>query len=549
MNSTSGFETIGALAGAGTVNVEDGTTTVTSWNLTVGGGDASGTFTGTIAPVTSTLGFNLIKVGNGTQVLSGVNTMSVGSVVLNGGTLDVETGSAFGTSAVPVTVNAGGTLNLSTGLMALTTGALTVNPGGTVNFGIASATPATATPSATTGYDVENVSGTASLAGNLNLSLVGGFTPTYGGGQTFTLINASSINGTFAGLPNNALVNLGGVYFKIVYTSTTVSLVPLATAPTIVTVTTGQTLNSQILAAAANTILQVSGTFNETISATNVNVLAVEFTGNTTINGFNETTGAVPIIIDAGATLTMGDANNDTYNGTINGAGNLVKVGTGTDTLSGSDGLTGTTSVIGGVLSASAANAFPNGPFVVTGTLQLNGFNETIGSLIGAGVVDDNNANAVTLTTAGASGTTTFTGTIIPGTTVGVLNLVKTGGNTQILTGTDTYTGTTSVLSDTLQIGIGAAAGTLGTGGVSISTGGTLAFDRSDAGLAIANVISGAGTMLFMGQGARQVPATTSPAPTRRSPGTSTRSRPGPPQEPTACVSRWASRARWDYRR
>src|SRR5262249_48803842 len=59
-----------------------GTTT-----LTIGNGDANGTFAGNIASGTGTI--NLVKTGLGTETLGGVNTYT-GTTMVNGGTLVVE---------------------------------------------------------------------------------------------------------------------------------------------------------------------------------------------------------------------------------------------------------------------------------------------------------------------------------------------------------------------------------------------------------------------------------------------------------------------------
>ncbi len=79
-NLVSFSDTIGALTGAGTVNASSGTPT-----LTVGGGDASGTFSGIIQNSGGTM--SVAKTGNGTQVLSGVNTYG-GTTTINGGFLN-----------------------------------------------------------------------------------------------------------------------------------------------------------------------------------------------------------------------------------------------------------------------------------------------------------------------------------------------------------------------------------------------------------------------------------------------------------------------------
>jgi autotransporter-associated beta strand protein len=79
-------------------------------------------------------------------------------------------------------------------------------------------------------------------------------------------------------------------------------------------------------------------------------------------------------------------------------------------------------------------------------TFDIGGSNQTIGSL--AGVAGSSVVlGSGTLTTGGNNGNTSFAGTIS-----GAGNLVKTGNGTFILTGTNTYSGTTNVNVGTLQV-------------------------------------------------------------------------------------------------
>ena len=77
-------------------------------------------------------------------------------------------------------------------------------------------------------------------------------------------------------------------------------------------------------------------------------------------------------------------------------------------------------------------------------TLKLNGNNNTIASLTGAGAVENDNASAATLT-AGDASDTIFSGALQDGAGGGALSLIKTGAGTLILEDAQTYTGTTTV--------------------------------------------------------------------------------------------------------
>lgn len=70
-------------------------------------------------------------------------------------------------------------------------------------------------------YDRTEVRGAAAL-NNSALNVTLGATPPLG--STFTILTASSLTGTFAGLPNGAVFSSGGSAFQITYTSTAVLL-------------------------------------------------------------------------------------------------------------------------------------------------------------------------------------------------------------------------------------------------------------------------------------------------------------------------------------
>src|SRR5262249_55594674 len=154
-------------------------------------------------------------------ILTGVHT-DEGETIVQGGTLLVDG------SIGAVTVEAGATLGGSG-----TTGPVTLSPGASLDPGgpqpgIQRVRDLAFSPSASyvvqldgpdpgSGYDQLDVTGTVSLDdATLNASL--GFSPE--AGQRFVIINndgTDPVSGTFGGLPQGAVVQIGGVPFHVYY--------------------------------------------------------------------------------------------------------------------------------------------------------------------------------------------------------------------------------------------------------------------------------------------------------------------------------------------
>ncbi|MEY2490925.1 MAG: hypothetical protein QOC70_2867 [Verrucomicrobiota bacterium] len=100
-----------------------------------------------------------------------------------------------------------------------------------------------------TGYDQLQVSGAASITGNLQVRLVNGFTPIVG--QTYRIVNAGSLSGGFSSItqPSQAGISVsndgGGVTVTI---TSVVAGAPVISSPTTVAATQGQAFSYQITA-------------------------------------------------------------------------------------------------------------------------------------------------------------------------------------------------------------------------------------------------------------------------------------------------------------
>jgi autotransporter-associated beta strand protein len=131
----------------------------------------------------------------------------------------------------------------------------------------------------------------------------------------------------------------------------------------------------------------------------------------------------------------------------LSGQGGLTKAGAGTLTLLAANSYLGGTAVSAGALQAGAANVFaPTSGFMVASgaTLDLHGFNQTIGSLAGAGSVT---LGSATLTTGNNNAYATFSGSI-----GGTGGLIKTGIGALTLLGTNNYSGATTISAGTLEV-------------------------------------------------------------------------------------------------
>jgi autotransporter-associated beta strand protein len=90
------------------------------------------------------------------------------------------------------------------------------------------------------------------------------------------------------------------------------------------------------------------------------------------------------------------------------------------------------------------------------GTLDLNGVSQQIASLNDAtpgsgGTVINSNTSTTTVLTLSPTGSATFSGSIVGG-TLGTISLVMNGPGTQVLSGTNTYLGGTTVENGTLVV-------------------------------------------------------------------------------------------------
>ncbi|WP_411826985.1 autotransporter-associated beta strand repeat-containing protein [Luteolibacter sp. AS25] len=406
---TGSDETIGSISGAGDINLEDNTLTT--------GGDGTST---TVSGVISGAGGGLTKAGAGTLTLSGSNTYT-GATTINAGTLTASNSTALGNNSA-VTVSGGGTLNLTTDL---SIGSLAGSGAVTMNAN-----------TLTAGGDNTSTSFSGIISG------IGGFTKTGSGSLTLSGANTYTgetiVSGGTLVLGNAGAAGVGG-NLRVTGNST-LDLGSLSINKFSIIVQNGTVENGTLNASGA---IQTGGA---AIGATIDAVIAgtgylSNFGGTTTLSAVNTYTGAT-VVDDGTVSITSTGSILTTSGITING-GTLSVDGAGGNAIADTMAITNNTS----------------------GSFTLTGSDETIGSISGAG---DINLEDNTLTTGGDGTSTTVSG-VISGAGGG---LTKAGAGTLTLSGSNTYTGATTINTGTLTASNSTALGN--NSAVTVSGGGTL---------------------------------------------------------------------------
>ena len=484
--STGAGITVGA--GGGVINTNGNA--VTYANSTIGGAGAL-----TIEDTNGTPGSLMISGANsysgGTTISSGklIVTNSTGSatgsgnVALNGGTL-----AGSGIIAGTVTLG-GGILAPGAAGTTLTVGGLTYNSG-TFSFTFNGTNPSSEVSATNITF---NAVPTLSYAGVSTLS----------NGEVFTLLTSTNPIGnindvlgitqsvgrlslnTAQGAGNTVVVDVTGNPANLVWAGGATGLGLTGTPGD------GSTWNNtqnnsgnnwnnngayDYFYEADNVTFNDTGAPNHTVTLTTVNSpgSVTINTGSTYIfNGSGSIAGSGALTI-TGGTLDLGTAN--TYSGGTN-----INAGT--------------------TLQEEVSSALPStGTVTLSGTLDLNGNNQSIASLAGTGTIEGSAVTTGTLTFSNSS-SLAFGGSI-GATSANNLNLNVSGGGTVTLSGTNTYAGTTTVSSGALIASSNSALGnsTSSTGGLVMSSNGIV--DFTSATPSIAALTGSSGNSIVLGNAA-----------------------------------------------
>ena len=244
---------------------------------------------------------------------------------------------------------------------------------------------------------------------------------------------------------NNASLNIsnGTVYAYNVQLGNTVLNADGSTGPTY-----NGTLNLTGGMLIAQQIVLGGGTYGAWNTGGSMN-----WSGNATIQALANFTINVPTTLGAGGGTLDSNGFSGTFSGNISGNGSLTKIGAGTVTLSGTNTYTGGTTINAGEISISSDNNIggPSSPITFNGgLLQITGLvnttfdTHTVNWSSFNGGFDLSNKSSVLTISQNISGTGSFM--------VG-------GAGTVVLTGTNTYTGGTTLLGGELSIPTDASIG------------------------------------------------------------------------------------------
>ena len=506
-------DTVAGIEGAG--NINGGALTGATATLTVSGNTTP--FSGVIGDGASGGKLALNKVGSGTLTLSGLNTYT-GATSVNAGTLLLSEGGyrspsfAIATGAV-LQLHTDTRLDYSTSTSFSGTGTLRKTGSGAVFWGASAATFAMGSGGLIDvqggmfiGGSSANENWTNNLA-SLNVAANAQFRTVEADVRIDALTGSGSVQMGYGGYANSGLtigVNnfAAGTYNSAGsanFSGTLFDFGRLIKAGTGVLTLSGNSTHTGATTVQAGTLrLGIDQAFSATSALTINPGASFDLNGKrqsllSVVQGTG--TGVATLSLGTGGLLEI-NGNNLTFAGTISGDGSLRKVGNTTLTLSGANTYTGETHIVQGTVTlgthAALGPELRNGVAATntaviigeSGSLNLNGFNQRIGSLSGAGSLT---LGTGVLTVGNNNTDTSFTG-VFSGTGTGALgtagngHLIKEGSGTLFLGGaTSNSTGRAVVNAGMLVLdkasGISdvyALSATTGVVSLQINSGGTV---------------------------------------------------------------------------
>ncbi|WP_224669928.1 autotransporter domain-containing protein [Mesorhizobium sp. BH1-1-5] len=474
---------VGEVAAAGTVDAGIGTATaLVLQNSTTGPGSGTGGAVTTISASTY-LHFEHLEINSGTWNLQGA--VASHDATINDGLVNFDNAGAFGNSTLTVNggaiaasvanLNLANAISLSSGtrltlagtnpfeLSGMITGGggLTINDTGVVKLSGANLFAGGVNLNAG-GIILGNAgalgSGTLTVGGNASLNSTGASfnvanNIVLNAGSTLTLAgnNALALNGSLSGIGNLTKNGAG-----------TLTLGGASSFAGTFDIAAGTVAMGGVGSLSQSIALKLSG------PGAGLDMSAADQT-------MGSLAGAAGTSVTLGSkTLTVGGLGTDTaMNGTIGGAGKLIKTGGGILTLGGANTYGGGTTIQAGTIKLGSGGFIGPGALDTTnaGTFDLGGHSQIVATLDGL------TGSFVTNSAAGASsllvsGSGTFGGIIQNG--AGTVALTKSDSGTLTLNGVNTYTGLTTVSGGTLIVGGDGHSSAAIAGNVLVGNGGTL---------------------------------------------------------------------------
>lgn len=402
-------------------------------------------FRGVIADGAGGGALTLIKTGTGTQSLTGTASTYTGGTVLNAGILRISGDQSLG--AVPATLDSDN-ITFNGGILQFAYSGTSASPSLSSNRGILLQSG---------GGTLDTSTGTTYYAGPISGS--GALNKT--GTGKLVLAGASTYTG-------ETVLSQGTLEIRHAQALGSADGRTRAVSGTRVELAGGVTVSGELLITPLLASTEGSNTWAGGIQAAELSTLTFETAAGSQLLISGNVNGTD--IAGSGHSIILQGSDSGTISGNISNSLSITKSGTGTWTLSGNNTFTSGVNltqgrlILGsaGALNASSPNAVNFASNANSKLLSLVGTSSAVGGLnaaVSTGVVTENGGAAdATLTIQTATGQSyAYAGVLADGTGGGKLAVNKTGPGTQSLSGTNNYTGNTTVGGGTLQLNFAAA--------------------------------------------------------------------------------------------
>lgn len=501
---------------------------------------------------------NLTLAGEGDTELSGVLGIAAGTLTKNGGGTLTLSGAGANTFTGATTVNGGKLVLDKSAGNAISSGAVTINNGALLQYAASSVNSDLIGSAAVTlnGAGQMDINGASDTIGNVAIVATGAtadntsiLNSAGGGNPTLGTLGITPVAGYLTRIDSGSgTITLGGA---VTFTAATTGRakisgnLALGSATRTLTVGAGSgpdydldidaaisggtgvgltNVTGRLRLSGANTYPGDTVISSGTLKIGNNDAIPsgagkgnVTVTGTLDLNGFSPSVngllgvGTIDNNAPGASVLTVGaNDQTSTFSGVIKntvGSLGLTKTGTGTLPLSKANTFTGGVTINNGTvllghasgLGSDAAATVGFGSDTSSGRLTLNGFSPVIvglNSFSTNAIVENNHASTASTLTINNATSNTFAGVLQNG-AAAALALVKGGAGTLTLSGTNTYSGATTVNGGRLLLA-GPNGAILSSSGLTLNSSGMLALTNNLSGN-LANRLNNAATLAMNG--------------------------------------------------